>query len=94
MKCKIFYSWQSDLPNRDNRSFIEECIKKSIKSINKTIDIGLVVDYDRDTKDETGTPVIIDTIFEKIEKADMFICDVSIIIDSTNKPCVFPKNML
>ena len=28
---KIFYSWQSDLPNKNNRSFIEDCIKKTIK---------------------------------------------------------------
>ena len=44
MKCTIFYSWQSDLPNKDNRSFIENCIEKSIKKIKVGFEVGLTVD--------------------------------------------------
>ena len=35
MKVSIFYSWQSDLPSKTNRNFIEDAIKKALKSINK-----------------------------------------------------------
>ena len=35
MKISIFYSWQSDLPSKTNRYFIEESIKKSLGDINK-----------------------------------------------------------
>lgn len=35
MKVTIFYSWQSDLPTKTNRYFIENSIKKSLKEINK-----------------------------------------------------------
>lgn len=37
----IFYSWQSDLPNNSNRSFIEVAIKKAIKKV-KTLDIRFI----------------------------------------------------
>ena len=79
MKCTIFYSWQSDLPNKDNRSFIENCIEKAIKKEKLGLEIGLTVAIDRDTKETVGTPDIAGTIFDKIAKADIFVCDISII---------------
>ena len=42
MKVSIFYSWQSDLPSKTNRSFIEDAIKKALKSINKDIKRGTI----------------------------------------------------
>lgn len=84
MKYTAFYSWQSDLPNRDNRSFIETCVKKAIKTLEKDMDIRLFIDYDRDTKGLPGSPDIAEEIFLKIQKTDIFVCDVSII----NPECV------
>lgn len=79
MKNHVFYSWQSDLPNSCNRSFLENCIKESLKelSISELYDIDFRID--KDTMNATGTPHIADTIFSKIEKAKLFIADVSII---------------
>ncbi|WP_258296629.1 hypothetical protein [Paenibacillus peoriae] len=74
----IFYSWQSDLPNNTNRSFIEDVIKKAIKR-SKNTGYSIYFDYDRDTLGVTGSPDISETIFNKIDKTDIFICDVSII---------------
>jgi hypothetical protein len=79
MKFNIFYSWQSDLPNKDNRSFIEECIKKAMKINASNINVGEIFSYDRDTKGASGSPDIADIIFDKIAKSDIFICDISII---------------
>ncbi|MBZ9686814.1 hypothetical protein G9F72_010805 [Clostridium estertheticum] len=79
MKFNVFYSWQSDLPNKDNRSFIEECIKKAMKMNAGDINVGEIFDYDRDTKGVSGSPDIADIIFNKISKSDLFICDISII---------------
>lgn len=79
MKLNIFYSWQSDLPNKDNRSFIEECIKKAIKMNAGDINTGAIFDFDRDTKGASGSPDIADIIFNKIAKSDIFICDISVI---------------
>lgn len=79
MKFSIFYSWQSDLPNKDNRSFIEECIKKAMNMNAGDINTGAIFEYDRDTKGTSGSPDIADIIFNKIAKSDIFICDISII---------------
>lgn len=95
MKCTIFYSWQSDLPNKDNRSFIENCIEKSIKKIKVGFEVGLTVAIDRDTKKMAGTPDIAGTIFDKIAKADVFICDISIINgNDQGRKCPNPNVLL
>lgn len=67
-----FYSWQSDLPNKDNRSFIENCIKKAIKKLKVGFEPTLALTIDRDTQETIGTPDIAGTIFDKIAKADIF----------------------
>ena len=86
MKCTIFYSWQSDLPNKDNRSFIENCIEKAIKKDKLGFEAGLTIAVDRDTKKTVGTPDIAGTIFDKIAKTDIFICDISIINGNASVP--------
>ncbi|WP_286887593.1 hypothetical protein [Aneurinibacillus sp. UBA3580] len=77
MKINVFYSWQSDLPNNSNRSFINDAIKKAINKL--SYEIKVFAEYDRDTLGTTGSPDISDTIFTKINKSDIFICDISII---------------
>ena len=79
MKYTVFYSWQSDLPNKDNRSFIENCVKKAIKKNTLISDMKLFGDYERDTRGLAGSPNIVEAIFDKINKSDVFICDISII---------------
>ncbi len=76
MKISIFYSWQSDLPSKTNRYFIEESIKKSLGDINK--DSRIIACIDRDTKGELGSPDIRDSIFQKINHSKFFVCDVSL----------------
>ena len=77
MPINIFYSWQSDLPNKSNRGLIKDCLEKAVKKLGIEAEIDFNVD--RDTKDTPGTPDIIKTIFDKIEKSHIFICDISII---------------
>lgn len=79
MKKYVFYSWQSDLPNNSNRGFLETCIKESLKELNVSELFDIEFSIDKDTMNETGTPHIVDTIFSKIEKSQLFIADVSII---------------
>jgi len=68
MKLNIFYSWQSDLPNSKNRSLISDCLEKATKTI-----------FNSDSRDETGTPDIVRSIFSKIDVCDIFVADISII---------------
>jgi hypothetical protein len=79
LKINIFYSWQSDLPNNTNRGFIQSCIETAVKNLSKQFDFQVDFNLDRDTKDEYGTPNIVETIFKKIDRTYIFIGDVSII---------------
>ncbi|MDJ0556899.1 MAG: nucleotide-binding protein [Microcoleaceae cyanobacterium MO_207.B10] len=79
MDGKIFYSWQSDLPNNTNRGFIGDALEKAVKSIRNDDSIKVEPVIDRDTQNVPGSPDIVQTIFEKIEQAQIFVCDISII---------------
>jgi hypothetical protein len=79
MKRKIFYSWQSDRPNATNRSFIEKALELAAKQIasDDTVEVEPVID--RDTSGVPGSPMIAETIFEKVASADVFVADVTLI---------------
>lgn len=79
---KVFYSWQSSLPNKTNRGLIKSCIEKAIKDINENISIELRVSLDSDTSNTPGSPDIIHTILNKIDNSSIFIADVSLVNNS------------
>ncbi len=91
MSKTIFYSWQSDLPNNSNRSFIEKSIKKAI-SLSE--ELSIYMNYDRDTLGVNGSPDISHTIFEKIEQSSLFICDISIINNESTERKLPNPNVL
>ena len=76
---KVFYSWQSDISNPTNRGFIEKALENAAKSIRADDSIKVEPVIDRDTAGVPGAPDIASTIFAKIEEAQVFACDVSII---------------
>lgn len=75
----IFYSWQTDSENSTNRGFIEQALNQAVKAIRSDNFIHVEPVVDRDTLGLSGSPDIATTIFSKIDKADIFLCDVSII---------------
>jgi hypothetical protein len=78
-KYEVFYSWQSDLPNGTNRSFIEKALEDAAKAIRADDSIMIEPVIDRDTVGVPGAPDIANTIFAKVEQSQVFACDVSII---------------
>lgn len=82
MKVSVFYSWQSDSSYKTNKYYIEDAIKKCVKTLNK--DSTIIACIDRDTKDELGSPEIHKSVFNKINHSKFFICDIS--LDANNKP--------
>jgi hypothetical protein len=94
MVSKVFYSWQSDLPNATNRGFIEKALEDAAKSIREDESIKVEPVLDRDTVGVPGAPDIASTIFEKIEQAEVFVCDVSIISQSAPRPTPNPNVLL
>lgn len=79
MNHTIFYSWQSDLENSINRSFILNALEKATKDISKDENYNIDAVVDRDTFGISGSPSIVESITGKIAKSDVFICDISII---------------
>lgn len=75
MRIRIFFSWTSELPNATNRGLIESALELATKSLQAE---GIELAVDSDTRGEPGSPDIPNTIFEKIERCDMFVGDVSI----------------
>lgn len=83
MALKIFFSWQSDSPNKTNRNFIEDALKKTIKLIKSDIELEEVVrdeiELDMDTKGVPGSPPIVETIFKKISNCTIFVPDLTFV---------------
>jgi hypothetical protein len=92
MECKVFYSWQSDLPGSTNRSFIQDALEKAAKTIRKDESIKIAPVIVRDTQGLSGSPNIVTAIFDKIRECQVFVCDVSIINQSQEgKPTPNPN---
>lgn len=91
----VFYSWQSDLPSGINRRLIENSLKNAIENLNA--DLGINIKFDKDTLNIPGSPDIINTILQKINNSDIFVCDVSVIsnvtIGNKNKNVTNPNVM-
>src|SRR3954451_8481956 len=81
MPDHVFYSWQSDRPNATNRSLIQAALESATKRIraDQSLDVEPVVD--RDTAGAPGSPDIARTIFDKIQRAAVFVADVTHIND-------------
>ncbi len=91
----VFYSWQSDLPNKTNRSFIEDALEKAAKAIRDDDSIQVEPVIDRDTVGVAGSPEISKTIFSKIDQAKVFVCDISIINSGTDaRPAPNPNVLI
>jgi hypothetical protein len=73
----VFYAWQTDSDERFNRYFIEDCLKRAIRKLNRKNLSDLVID--RDTKNVPGMPDIGHTILEKIAKSVVVVADLTLI---------------
>ncbi len=79
MTTTIFYSWQSDLPNKHNRGFIQTALERAARAIRNDESIQVEPVVDRDTANVGGAPDIAATIFGKIAQAAVAVFDVSLI---------------
>ena len=81
MPDKVFYSWQSDRPNKTNRRFIEDALALAIQNLgrerNEIYAPSRDLDLDKDTKGIPGSPPVADTIFRKIEECAVFVPDLT-----------------
>jgi hypothetical protein len=78
MRRIVFYSWQSDLPNGCNRTFIQKALEEAVAAIAADDTVAVEPVLDRDTQNVPGSPDIASTIFAKISAAHVFVADVTI----------------
>ena len=71
----IFYSWQSDLPQKYNHYYIKKCIDKAIKLIKSELNVNIKIETD--TRNSSGLETIEKTILTKIGACDLFIADIT-----------------
>ena len=83
MSITVFFSWQSDTPNRCGRTFIEGALNRAIEllaadaAVESAVRDGLAVDTG--TRGVAGTPPIVDTIFAKIDRCAVFVSDLTLV---------------
>ena len=92
MSNSIFYSWENDLEHKTHKNFIERCIKSALKELEN--EAMVYMDYDRDTKNRLGSPNIVNTILEKIDKSVLFICDISFVSETEKEQYPNPNVLL
>src|ERR1700753_141045 len=77
--ASIFYSWQSDLPNKTNRTLIQEALERAAKALRADDSLRIEPVVDRDTQGIPGSPDIHAAILDKIETSDSAVFDVSFV---------------
>jgi hypothetical protein len=77
---RVFYSWQSDLPDETNRSAIRSALKSACLELESELaKEKLRLGPDEATRGESGSVNIPLTILKKIGQADIFIADITTI---------------
>ncbi len=87
----VFWSWQNDSPAKENRNFIEDCLRRAAKKIG--CEDAIIIEVDRDTKGLGGTPGIAEAIFTKISASDVFVWDATLVY-SNPRPAPNPNVLL
>jgi hypothetical protein len=79
MKLTIFYSWQSELPQKSNRHFIKKCLVDAVEQVSKLNDfVSVTFEIIEGIAGETGSVPVASTINEKrIPSCDIFVADLT-----------------
>jgi hypothetical protein len=75
----LFYAWQSDIPAKIGRNFIENAVSKALKTIHSSGVLDLAPRLEKDTKDIPGMPDIANTILEKIRASSVILADLTFV---------------
>ena len=77
----IFFSWQSDRPTREGRNFIERALEIAVTRIAEDLEVEEplrdALQVDKDTTGVAGSPPIFQTILGKIDRASVFLADLT-----------------
>jgi hypothetical protein len=73
---KVFYSWQSDTPREIGKDFIRKALDAAVSSLE--VNEAERPEIDQDTAGVLGSPIIAETIFEKMRAARVIVADVTL----------------
>lgn len=84
---KIFWSWQSDTPKDIGRFFVRDALREAIQALKTDEHVleplereaAAKLELDSDRQGVPGSPDLAATIFDKIEAADVFVADVTLV---------------
>jgi hypothetical protein len=93
---KVFWSWQSDTPGEIGRFLVRDALNNAIEKLkqdNSIEDAPRDLHLDHDIKDTTGSPDLVRTILEKIEKSEVVVADVTIVGKTADGKCLINSNV-
>jgi len=80
---RIFYAWQDDLPKKYNRNAIRKALQIAAAELEDVLSDNdtepFKIEIDEATRGVPGSPNIPKEILGKIQRADIFVADVSLI---------------
>lgn len=82
MSNRIFFSWQIDTPTSVGRNFIRSALDEACKRLAADTTIEEAVrglEVDSDTQGVAGQPPIVETIFKKIDSAQVYVADMTFV---------------
>lgn len=88
----IFYSWQSD--HTRTRYFIEAALRAAIKNLAENPDIELAPRFDKDTQGKVGSINIPTTIRKKIDLANVFVADMTLVDEGKSGRAMVNQNVM
>jgi hypothetical protein len=97
MAKNIFFSWQSDTPNKVGRNFLKDVLEEVVASDTTLDEADREVVVDSDTQGVAGQPPIVDTIFRKIDASAVFVADMTFTgtrIDKKKRPTPNPNVLI
>ena len=79
MDFSIFYSWQSDAPDKTNRKFIRDALDDAVKEIDLDTEIVDAPRVASGMEGVPGTPEVAKVMFDRIDNSDLFLGDVTLV---------------
>lgn len=90
----IFFAWQLDTEPKNNKNYIWDSICSACNKLSNEIHPELSPRPEKDTEGVSGTPNIVQTIFNKIDQCSMFVADVTFIAETKDGKLLPNPNVL
>jgi hypothetical protein len=97
MAATVFFSWQSDTPTKVGRNFLRKALEDACAAIASDAAVGEAhrdLAVDSDTQGVPGHPPIVETIFNKIDSASVFVADMTFVAKRPNGDALPNPNVL